>query len=84
MIAADRNFEAAKETQKLLGDNVYAIEMDVSSSKSVSASLAEILKEFKAPPSILVNAAGIAKDNFIVNMSEEEFDAVINVNLKVR
>lgn len=84
VIAADRNFEAAKETQKLLGENVYAIHVDVSTSKSVSASLAEILKVFKAPPSILVNAAGISRDNFIFNMSEEEFDDVIQINLKVR
>lgn len=84
VIAADRNFEAAKETQKLLGDNVYAIEVDVSSSKSVKTCLSEALKVFKIPPSILVNAAGISRDNFIFNMSEEEFDDVIRVNLKVR
>lgn len=57
--------------------------MDVASSKSVAASLKEILTVFNAPPSILVNAAGISKDNFIFNMSEEEFDDVININLKV-
>lgn len=84
VIAADRNFEAAKETQKLLGENVYAIQLDVATNSSVSASLEEILKVFNAPPSILVNAAGISRDNFIFNMSEEEFDDVIQVNLKVR
>lgn len=63
---------------------MHAIELDVSSGKSVSASLSEILKVFKTPPSIVVNAAGISRDNFIFNMSEEEFDDVIQVNLKVR
>lgn len=84
VIAADRNFEAAKETQKLFGDNVYAIQIDVASSKSVAAGLTEILEKFDAPPSILVNAAGISKDHSIFKMTEEEFDSVIDVNLKVR
>lgn len=68
----------------MFGENVYAIELDVSSGKSVSASLSEVLKVFKTSPSIVVNAAGIARDNFIFHMTEEEFDDVIQVNLKVR
>lgn len=32
---------------------------------------------------MIVNAAGIIKDNFLLNLTEEEFNEVIGVNLKV-
>ncbi|KAJ0039450.1 hypothetical protein NL108_013552, partial [Boleophthalmus pectinirostris] len=34
------------------------------------------------PPSVCVNAAGITQDNFLLSLEEEEFDKVIQVNLK--
>lgn len=37
---------------------------------------------FNAPPSILVNSAGITRDGWIGNLTPGEFDDVINVNLK--
>lgn len=83
VIAADLDFGAAKETQKSLGENVYAIQVDVASSQSVADSLTEILTVFKTPPSILVNAAGIVGKHIIFELTEEEFDIVIDVNLKV-
>lgn len=83
IISADKNFAASQETQKALNSNSLAIELDVSSSESVSTGLTTILGKYKAPPTIVVNAAGITKDNFIFKMTEEEFDDVINVNLKV-
>lgn len=36
------------------------------------------------PPSVCVNAAGITQDDFLLNMEEDQFDRVIQVNLKVR
>lgn len=36
------------------------------------------------PPSVCVNAAGITQDDFLLNMEEDHFDRVIQVNLKVR
>lgn len=56
--------------------------MDVSSQESISNTLGEIISKYKKPPSIIVNSAGITRDNFILKMSESDFDAVINVNLK--
>lgn len=61
----------------------HAFQMDVSSSESVSIALSEILARYPKPPSVVVNAAGITKDNFLLKMTESEFDDVINVNLKV-
>ena len=42
-----------------------------------------IVNKFSKPPSAVVNAAGITRDNFLLQMSQEEFDDVIRVNLKV-
>ena len=35
------------------------------------------------PPSVCVNAAGITRDEFLLKMEDEDFDKVIQVNLKV-
>lgn len=48
---------------------------------SIENLVSEIEKEFGAI-SILVNNAGITKDNLLMRMKEEEWDDVINVNLK--
>lgn len=46
--------------------------------------LNSIVNDYNKPPSIVVNCAGITKDNFLLKMSEQDFDDVINVNLKVK
>ena len=57
----------------------------MSCSKTVKAVMSSLNKEFaQAPPlSGIVNNAGITKDGPMVRMSEEMFDDVIRVNLKV-
>lgn len=83
IIAADRNVEAAKEVvNSLNGDNQF-IELEVSSKQSIQNGIQNILSKFNTPPSIIVNAAGIIKDNFILKLEEDQFDDVIRVNLKV-
>lgn len=42
----------------------------------------DVTKQFSKPPTIIVNSAGIARDNFLLKLSESNFDDVINVNLK--
>lgn len=54
--------------------------LDVTDTDSVSTILSAIQKEYGAP-SILVNNAGITKDNLLMRMSEEEWFDVINTNL---
>jgi 3-oxoacyl-[acyl-carrier protein] reductase len=52
---------------------------------NISAAIEEVLKGMESScgaPTILVNNAGIARDNLLVRMSEEEWDAIINTNLK--
>ena len=55
---------------------------DVSQSDSVSECFQRVLEKYKRPPDIIVNSAGITKDGFLLRMKEEDFDQVIDVNLK--
>ena len=42
----------------------------------------QILDKYARAPDIIVNSAGITKDGFLLRMKEEDFDKVIDVNLK--
>ncbi|KAH9370481.1 hypothetical protein HPB48_020559 [Haemaphysalis longicornis] len=59
-----------------------AVEVDVGNSDSVSSLFAEIKKAYSAPVSIVVNCAGILRDSFLIDMTEEAFDDVLKINLK--
>ena len=56
-------------------------QLDVTDNESVSALIAAVNEEFGVP-SILVNNAGITKDNLLLRMKEDEWDDVIDTNLK--
>lgn len=60
-----------------------AVELDVSDSAAVRNLLQTTLKQYKAPPTIIVNSAGITRDNWLLKLSEEDYDSVVNTNLKV-
>ncbi|GBC94420.1 3-oxoacyl-[acyl-carrier-protein] reductase FabG [bacterium HR16] len=64
-----------------LGRRSLAVEMDVSRAESVEAGVAEVLSAF-GRIDILVNNAGITRDALLVRMREEDWDAVLDVNLK--
>jgi 3-oxoacyl-[acyl-carrier protein] reductase len=55
--------------------------LDVNSAESIAAVLSEIEKSSGAP-TILVNNAGITRDNLLLRMSEEEWDVILDTNLK--
>ena len=54
---------------------------DVSDSESVKNMIADVIKEHKCLD-ILVNNAGMTKDGLLMRMKEEDFDQVLDVNLK--
>lgn len=56
------------------------VELDVSSDESVAGFLEQLGKDLPAP-TILVNNAGITRDNLLLRMSPDEWDAVISTNL---
>lgn len=63
------------------GTQVRAYQCNVADSAQVAEVCKQILADFGSVD-ILVNNAGITKDNLILRMSEADFDAVIDVNLK--
>lgn len=78
------NEGAAKETARAvesLGANALAVRCDVSDAEQVDA-LVKAARETFGRIDILVNNAGITRDNLAVRMSEADFDAVIDANLK--
>ena len=56
--------------------------LEVRDPAQVDALVAEIEKEFGAAVTILVNNAGITRDNLAMRMKDDEWDAVIDTNLK--
>lgn len=64
-----------------IGVNAVAMQWDVSDRSECEKALSKI-KDEMGVPYILVNNAGITKDSLLVRMKEEQFDDVINVNLK--
>lgn len=64
------------------GSGHLAIELDVSELGNVESAFKKCQQHFSKPPTIIVNSAGITRDNFLLKMSEEDFDEVLKVNLK--
>lgn len=78
------NTAAAQETVKELEDmgaQVRAVQGNVADSEAVKALMDTAVKEF-GHIHILVNNAGITRDGLAMMMKEEDFDAVIDTNLK--
>ncbi|ALC48821.1 CG3603 [Drosophila busckii] len=85
VIAADRNLQAAQETANQLNGEratAAAVEVDVASLTSVQQAVAAALSIYKQAPSIVVNSAGITRDNYLLKMPERDYDDVYSVNLK--
>lgn len=78
------NAEKANETVaeiESLGVKAKAYCCDISSFDSAKELIASVIEEFGGVD-ILVNNAGIVKDCLVLSMKEEDFDRVIDVNLK--
>ena len=64
-----------------IGRRAWAVAVDVSDTAAVDAAAKGIL-ESTGRVDILVNNAGVTRDNLLMRMSEEEWDTVIDTNLK--
>jgi len=74
---AEKISQALKE-KNLAGRGIV---LDVNSTESIAAALSQLEKS-GATPTILVNNAGITRDNLLLRMTEEEWDAILDTNLK--
>jgi 3-oxoacyl-[acyl-carrier protein] reductase len=66
---------------RALGRKAWALAVDVADGKAVAAAAEKVLAE-AGRVDILVNNAGITRDGLLMRMSEEDWDAVLNTNLK--
>ncbi len=80
------NDEAAAETERLCREcgaegKIVLVKGDVSKSETADM-LVEAALSINGRVDVVVNNAGITRDNLLARMTEEDFDAVINTNLK--
>lgn len=66
---------------KTFGVDAFAIQANVSEQDEVKAMIKETLNQF-GTIDVLVNNAGITRDNLLMRMKQNEWDDVINTNLK--
>lgn len=78
--SADRAEEVVKEIEAR-GGKAESWQCDVSDFTGCEAFITEVIKKY-GKIDILVNNAGITKDGLLMKMSEEDFDRVLNTNLK--
>lgn len=72
--------EVADEIQSM-GRRSFIVQCDISDSDAVTAMVKETVEQF-GRLDILVNNAGITRDNLLMRMKEQEWDDVIDTNLK--
>lgn len=80
-LAIDDNAKATEAEIAALGVKVKGFASNAASFEDTHRVVEEILKEF-GKIDILINNAGITRDGLMMRMSEQQWDMVINVNLK--
>jgi len=78
---SDAGAEAIGAALKEGGYAGAGIRLDVTDATAADAALADVESRF-GPVAILVNNAGITKDNLLVRMKDDEWDAIMATNLK--
>ncbi len=73
--------EAVKQEIQAAGGEACAMQCDVSDYGACEAFIKNIIKEYKRID-ILVNNAGVTRDGLLMQMKEEDFDTVVDTNLK--
>ncbi|MGZ4505658.1 MAG: 3-oxoacyl-ACP reductase FabG [Blastococcus sp.] len=69
------------ETIEAAGGRALAVGADVSDSEQVEAAVTRVATELGAP-TVLVNNAGVTRDNMLFKMTETDWDVVMNVHLR--
>jgi 3-oxoacyl-[acyl-carrier protein] reductase len=69
------------ETIEKDGGTALAVAVDVADSAAVTAAVARVAAEL-GPPAVLVNNAGVLRDNLLFKMSDDDWDTVMAVHLR--
>ena len=77
---SEKGAHSITETLQAAGIKGGGIVMDVTRQESIDSALDTLQGEFGSP-SILVNNAGITRDNLLMRMKDQEWDEIINTNL---
>jgi 3-oxoacyl-[acyl-carrier protein] reductase len=80
----DLDETAAKTTVQAIesaGGRALAVGADVSDAEQVEAAVTRVATEL-GPPVVLVNNAGVTRDNMLFKMTEADWDTVMNVHLR--
>lgn len=80
-IKEDEGFKATVEELKSYGTKVIGYVSDAANFDAAQDLATQIVKDF-GKCDILVNNAGITRDNLLMRMTEEQWDMVMNINLK--
>jgi 3-oxoacyl-[acyl-carrier protein] reductase len=75
-----RNLDSAREAAQKLGGDTHPFALDVTDGESVSKAATDVIAAL-GKVDVLVNNAGITRDNLAMRMKKEEWDAVIDSNL---
>jgi 3-oxoacyl-[acyl-carrier protein] reductase len=70
----------AESISAYLGEQGKGLKLDVGNPESIEGIIKTVNDEFGAP-TVLVNNAGITRDNLLMRMKDEEWDDIINTNL---
>ena len=84
VVCVSRTAENSEKTAgevRALGRKAWGIAVDVSDSTAVNAAAEKILQEC-GKVDILVNNAGVTRDGLLMRMSDADWDAVLDTNLK--
>lgn len=84
LVIADISLDQAKMTaddMNKIGAESMPVRLDVSKSDEVVKVFEDVVKKF-GRIDILVNNAGVTRDSLLMRMKEEDWDTVININLK--
>jgi len=83
VVLFDINQDLLLRTEKELSQysNVFSLSVDVTNLEDVEKNFNKVIDKFKRVD-ILINNAGVTKDNLFLRLSENEWDKVLAVNLK--
>ena len=77
----EKNSQAVADEVNALGRKAWAVAVNVADADAVATATKQILAD-AGKVDILVNNAGVTRDGLLMRMSEEDWDTVLNTNLK--